>query len=107
MMAQMINPQTTAPTIHAAIQDPCQRVRMTCPCLVTGAGMPSLVKALSGVHPVVAMASRASRAARGARRLGRVLAGRAAADRPERPWSCASRLGGALGTELTGCLPCG
>ena len=87
-MAQMIMPQTTAPTIHAAIQEPCQRVSATCPCLVTGTGQPSRVKALE-VHPVVATASTASRTARGARRLRRVRArgGHAAADRPERPWS--------------------
>ena len=48
----MISPQTTAPTAQAAIQDPCHRVSATWPCLVTGTGQPSRVKALD-VHPAV------------------------------------------------------
>src|SRR5487761_1187961 len=39
MHAHRIRPQTTAPTASAAIHDPCHRVSITFPCLVTGAGL--------------------------------------------------------------------
>ena len=41
------------PTAQAAIQEPCHSVSMTWPCLVTGGGMPSRVKAVD-LQPVVA-----------------------------------------------------
>src|SRR5690348_4980000 len=67
MHAQMIRPHTTAPTAHAAIQDPCHRVSITFPCLVTGSGQPSRVNSLL-VQPDRAITTRPSAAADSARR---------------------------------------
>src|SRR5689334_10409638 len=109
MMAQMVIPQTTAPTIHAATHDPCQRVSATWPCLVIGSGQPCRVNALD-VHPEIPTASMASGAARGAsrRRRARLRGGGGTGGCPGTgPGSCAPRLDGALGVELTGCLPSG
>ena len=70
MIAQMIRPQTTIPTHHAATQDPCHRVSVTLPCLVTGGSMPMRVNALDW-QPVVATSTPAAMAARSAqRRIG-------------------------------------
>src|SRR3989442_8213277 len=109
MIAQIVRPQTTAPTAHAATQEPCQRVSATWPCLVIGSGQPNRVNALD-VHPEMPTASTANRAARDVRRLRRVRArgGRAPGDSPgTRPGSRAPRLERARGVELTSCLPNG
>src|SRR5260370_31526654 len=103
MMAQIVRPQTTAPTAHAATQDPCQRVSATWPCLVIGWGQPNRVNALD-VHPEMPTASTANRAARDVIRLRRVRArgGRASGGRPGSvARACAPRRGGAAGVWLT------
>src|SRR5271170_6344311 len=87
----MMRPQTTIPTHHAATQDPCHRVSVTFPCLVTGGSMPIRVNALDW-QPVVASSTAAAMAARGTQR--RML----------RPWVLR---GGALRLRLTCGLPSG
>src|SRR5215831_1291430 len=110
MIAQMISPHTTAPTAHAATQDPCQRVSATWPCLVTGTGNPIRVKALD-VHPAVAGTTVARTAASGSARrhrgAGPRRGGPAAVWPGARPGTRAPRPRGALGVGLTGCLPSG
>src|SRR5450755_921296 len=114
MTAQMISPQTTIPTAHAAIQEPCQRVSVTLPCLVTGDGMPILVKAVD-LQPVVASRTRPSMAASGVRRRrerartrrGAVAGSRGLTRPAARPGLSASPWRGALRSGLTDCLPSG
>src|SRR5580700_11724253 len=93
MTAHRIRPQTTIPTANAAIHDPCQRVRVTLPCLVTGGSMPRRVNALD-VQPVVASSTATATATRGTQRAAERRTGR---PRPRR--------GGALRLRLTGSLP--
>src|SRR5580693_7922248 len=46
-----IMPQTTAPTSRPAIHEPCHRLSVIAPWLVTGSGKPNRVKVSFGEHP--------------------------------------------------------
>ena len=111
MIAQMISPQTTAPTAQAAIQEPLPHGQRDLALLGDRDRPASRVKALD-VHPAVppTTATRTRRERQHAAATGgtRPRCGEAAAVWPgARPGTCAPRLCGALGVGLTGCLPSG
>ena len=63
-----IRPQTSTPTIRAAIHEPCHRSTMVLPCVVTGARRPRLVHASFDEQPAVTVTRPMTRAVRGSQR---------------------------------------
>src|SRR5450631_1929032 len=74
MTAQMIRPHTMAPTAQAATQEPCHRLWIHSPCLVTGLGMLSMAGMSEVEHPESPRANvKVAPTATAARTPGRVM----------------------------------